>query len=74
MLPTSKIVPGRYRSHLGRTYSVLGVAKHDETKEEFVVYKGGMGTDLILLPKYAFYQIMNVAGRRVPRFTYLGPG
>jgi len=34
-----KIRPGVYRHFKGGEYQVLGVAKHSETQEEFVVYK-----------------------------------
>lgn len=74
ILRGSKIQPGRYRHYQGRTYIVIGLARHEVTKEELVVYRSGLGGELKLVPKHAFYQVMNVAGKRVPRFKYLGPG
>jgi hypothetical protein len=31
--------PGRYRHYKGNDYEVLGVARHSETEEEYVVYR-----------------------------------
>ena len=31
--------PGRYRHFKGNEYQVLGVARHSETEEEYVVYR-----------------------------------
>ena len=33
------IKPGRYRHYKGKDYEVLGVARHSETEEEYVVYR-----------------------------------
>jgi hypothetical protein len=32
------IQPGKYRHYKGKTYLVLGTAKHSETLEDLVVY------------------------------------
>ncbi|MBH0196831.1 MAG: DUF1653 domain-containing protein [Nitrospira sp.] len=37
------IIPGRYRHYKGQEYEVLGVARHSETEEEFVVYRALYG-------------------------------
>ncbi|MEQ1848836.1 MAG: DUF1653 domain-containing protein, partial [Nitrospira sp.] len=37
------VAPGVYRYHKGQDYEVLGVAKHSETEEEFVVYRALYG-------------------------------
>jgi hypothetical protein len=42
--------PGRYRHYKGKDYEVLGVARHSETEEEYVVYRqlygqAGCGSD-----------------------------
>ena len=33
------VQPGRYRHYTGHEYEVLGVARHSETEEEYVVYR-----------------------------------
>ena len=33
------IKPGRYRHYKGKDYEVLGVARHSETEEAYVVYR-----------------------------------
>ncbi len=33
------IIPGRYRHFKGKEYEVLGVGRHSETLEEFVIYR-----------------------------------
>ena len=35
---SEEIRPGRYRHFKGKEYEVLGVARHSETEEEYVVY------------------------------------
>lgn len=42
-LRMTTIQPGRYRHSKGNEYSVLGVARHSETLEEFVVHRRGYG-------------------------------
>ena len=34
------IIPGRYRYYKGMEYQVIGCARHSETEEAFVVYRG----------------------------------
>ena len=37
------VQPGRYRHYKGQEYEVLGVARHSETEEEYVVYRALYG-------------------------------
>ena len=37
------IHPGRYRHYKGQEYTVIGVARHSESEEEFVVYRQEYG-------------------------------
>jgi hypothetical protein len=37
------VSPGVYRHHKGQQYEVVGVARHSETEEEFVVYRALYG-------------------------------
>jgi hypothetical protein len=66
------IQPGRYRHYKGQDYEVLGTAKHSETEEEFVVYRALYGErGLWVRPAGMFSEMVDVAGRRVPRFLRL---
>jgi hypothetical protein len=65
--------PGRYRHFKGREYIVIGVARHSETQEEMVVYRQDYG-DLTLWvrPISMFLEGVEVDGRSVPRFEFVG--
>ena len=68
------VKPGRYRHYKGKEYTVIGVARHSETEEELVVYRQEYGDHgLWVRPKDMFLETVEVAGRTVPRFEYLGP-
>ncbi|HEY0944200.1 MAG TPA: DUF1653 domain-containing protein [Opitutaceae bacterium] len=65
--------PGRYRHYKGREYLVLGVARHSETEEELVVYRllyDDYG--LWVRPRTMFLEEVEIDGRRIPRFAYVG--
>lgn len=63
------VQPGRYRHYKGHEYQVLGVARHSETEEEFVVYRALYGErGLWIRPKGMFLEAITVDGRPVPRF------
>jgi len=67
------IAPGRYRHYKGNEYTVLGVARHSETLEEFVVYRQEYGENgLWVRPAAMFAEMVEVDGRPVPRFRWLG--
>lgn len=66
------IVPGSmYRHFKGDAYVVVGVGKHTETLEEFVVYKLVDQSDdvLCLRPLALFLDTVDRDGYRGPRFT-----
>ena len=68
------IAIGRYRHFKGMEYSVLGVARHSESQEDFVVYRQEYGDhSLWVRPKQMFLEMVEVAGRQRPRFEFLGP-
>jgi hypothetical protein len=70
----SDVPPGRYRHFKGGLYEVLGVAKHSETDEEFVVYQPLYGAGgLWVRPRAMFLETVTAGGAAVPRFQYLGP-
>jgi len=67
------IRPGRYRHDKGNDYTVLGVARHSETLEELVVYRQEYGErGLWVRPAAMFAESVEVEGRVVPRFAFLG--
>ncbi len=64
---------GRYRHFKGRDYEVLGVARHSETLEEFVVYRPLYGDrGLWVRPLRMFTETVERDGKRQPRFVYVG--
>lgn len=66
--------PGRYRHYKGNEYIALGVARHSETEEELVVYRKDYGDHgLWVRPRDMFLQTVEVEGKSMPRFQYLGP-
>ena len=69
------IQPGRYRHYKGQDYEVLGLAKHSETEEEFVVYRALYGErGLWVRPVAMFSEMIQVDGKQVPRFLRLELG
>jgi hypothetical protein len=69
------IKPGRYRHYKGKDYEVLGVARHSETEEEYVVYRQLYGEGgLWIRPMGMFIESVSVGGAVVPRFRRLEEG
>jgi hypothetical protein len=63
------VQPGRYRHYKGQEYEVLGVARHSETEEEYVVYRALYGDrGLWIRPTAMFEELVVIEGRHVPRF------
>jgi len=68
-----KIKIGKYVHYKGNKYEVIGVAKHSETIEEFVVYKALYGDHgLWIRPLEMFKEKVLVDKKKVLRFKYLG--
>jgi len=66
-------IGGLYRHFKGNEYKVIGVAKHSETLEEFVVYQALYGEHGIWIrPKEMFFQKIERDGKMIPRFEYIG--
>lgn len=64
------VSPGLYRHHKGQHYEVLGVARHSETEEEFVVYRALYGErGLWIRPVAMFTENVQKGGVSVPRFS-----
>ena len=70
---SSTIKPGRYRHFKGGEYEVLGIARHSETLEEFVVYRAVSGEHgLWIRPAAMFLEEIERDGKKMPRFEHLG--
>ncbi len=66
--------PGKYRHFKGRFYQVIGVARHSETEEPFVVYRPLYGEgDLWVRPLSMFEETVERDGELIRRFEYVGP-
>lgn len=65
-----KIRLGKYKHFKGNTYQVTGVAKHSETKEELVIYRGIDGVTWVR-PVKMFMEQKMVDGKLVDRFTHI---
>jgi len=64
---------GKYKHYKGNEYEVIGIAKHSETLEELVVYRALYGNyDLWVRPLKMFIETVEIDGKRIPRFNYIG--
>lgn len=69
---------GKYQHYKGKSYKVIGVARHSETLEELVVYQALHDSKefgrkaLWVRPKSMFLGTVNIEGKEVPRFKYIG--
>lgn len=67
------IATGRYRHYKGKEYEVIGVARHSETEEAYVVYRTLYGNfDLWIRPLAMFQDEVVVDGMAMPRFRPIG--
>lgn len=66
------IKPGKYRHYKGKEYEVIGIAKHSESLEEFVVYRALYGDgQLWIRPCGMFMEEVMFEGQKKTRFQYL---
>lgn len=64
---------GKYRHYKGNKYEVIGIAKHSETLEELAVYQALYDNhDLWVRPLNMFNEEVEVGGKKIPRFEYIG--
>jgi hypothetical protein len=67
---------GNYRhSKSGKEYRVLFVAKHSETLEDLVVYEAlydNKTSKYWVRPLSMFTEDVEIEGKKVPRFVYIG--
>jgi len=69
------IALGVYEHYKGKRYEVVGIARHSETLEEFVVYRALYGEKkLWVRPLAMFMEHVVVNGISVQRFRLLNPG
>jgi hypothetical protein len=65
--------PGLYRHYKGNDYRVIGLARHSETEEVFVVYQALYGErGLWVRPAAMFVETIEANGARGPRFARVG--
>ena len=68
-----EIEPGRYRHFKGNEYEGLGVGKHSETLEEYVIYRALYGEGgLWVRPASMWNETVERDGKTYKRFTYIG--
>ena len=69
----NRIKLGKYRHYKGKDYQVLGTAKHSETTEELVIYKKLYDDySMWTRPLANFLEEVEVNGKKMPRYEYLG--
>ena len=69
------IKKGKYMHYKGILCDVIGVGRHSETLEEFVVYihdsKDYGKNSIWMRPKKIFLETVNLNGKEVPRFKFI---
>jgi hypothetical protein len=66
---------GVYRHYSGLLVQMLGVARHSETEEKFVVYvplSVKDGPRITVRPYTMFFEEVDVNGSKQPRFEFVG--
>ena len=68
---------GKYKHYKGKLYEIIGIARHSETLEEFVIYKSLYDSEkfgknsLWIRPKNMFLEKVKINGKEVLRFEYI---
>lgn len=68
------ILAGVYQHYKGEYYLVLGLGRHSETDEKFVVYVPlyvREGPRIALRPAELFFDEVEIEGVKKPRFSYI---
>ena len=64
---------GEYEHYKGHRYKTLFIGRHSETLKELVVYQAEYGNRGIWVrPLEMFLEKVEVDGKKVPRFKYVG--
>ncbi len=67
-----EIKKGKYRHFKGNEYEVVGIAKHSETLEDYVVYRALYGEGgLWVRPKSMWNETVERDGKTFRRFEYI---
>ncbi len=67
------LTPGLYRHYKGGRYEVLGLVRHSETLAVMVLYRALYGEQgLWVRPRAMFDEMVDVNGRQVARFVWIG--
>lgn len=66
--------PGLYEHFKGKRYRVIGIARHSETEEDYVVYEPQYESvsKLWIRPVAMFTGTVERDGTVMPRFKYIG--
>ncbi len=69
----NELRPGKYRHFKGKEYELICTATHSETMEPMVVYRALYGEFGVLVsPLSMLNELVEVAGKKVPRLKYIG--
>lgn len=65
---------GKYRHYKNKEYEVIGIAKLESTLEDMVVYRPLYVSEysLWVRPLGVFTENVELDGKTMPRFTYIG--
>jgi hypothetical protein len=64
------VTPGLYRHYKGNIYRVIGIARHTETLEDYVVYESISESEkkCWIRPLSMFIETIEIKGAKTPRF------
>ena len=65
--------PGIYRHYKGNLYQVIGISRHSETHDIYVVYQQLYADfGLWVRPAEMFFEVVVIEGQAMPRFEFIG--
>jgi len=69
------IQPGIYKHYKGKMYRVIGIGRHSEDLQEYVVYQALYDDYGIWIRPYKmFIENIEIDGKTMPRFTFITEG